>query len=188
MAKYANQALTRKQSTYEPDEPEEIEEIEEIEEVEDEEAEDAAKSGDNPDLPEDSNAEEQANLLVLNAGSKDHTRLPVGKCKAKVMEVKAGWVLGPYGKYVRIEVILDILNPFTKKILPFRYFASQNSQRIFDFAAGILGEEPGPEFNLKSLEKRITYVFIEHQANDKGEIWDQIVETAYCEPKSKRAK
>ena len=182
MAKYANQALTRKQSTYEPDEPEEIEE------VEDEEEEDAEESGDNAELPEDSNAEEQANLLVLNAGSKDHTRFPVGQCKAKVMEVKAGWVLGPYGKYVRVEVILDILNPFTKKILQFRYFASQNSQRIFDFAAGILGEEPGPEFNLKSLEKRVTYVFIEHQENDKGELWDQIVATEYCEPKSKRAK
>ena len=122
-------------------------------------------------------AENEADLLVLDQNDKDRTQLPEGKALATVTNVAASHVASKYdnGTYVRVELTLAVENRETRENFAKKFYAAKGSGRLFDLVSGILGEEPDEGFNLKSLLKKKTIVVVEHRENSKGELWDEIV-------------
>lgn len=152
----------------ETEDEEDIEEIEEEEEIED---------------------DETADLFTV-IKEKRKSELVEGDYIGIITEVLAERRLdGKYGKpWVSIGLKFKIKNRDTGKFAEVTFNANKSldmKSRLYPIVKGILGAEPGDNFNLKELEGKKAKISIEHNTDTEGNVWDNIVAARKYIPKKK---
>jgi hypothetical protein len=96
---------------------------------------------------------------------------------------------GKYGKpWVNIGLKFKIKNPDTGEYVEVTFNANKSldpKSRLYPIVKGILGAEPGDNFNLKELEGKKAKISIEHRTDSEGNVWDNIVAVRKYIPKKK---
>ena len=86
---------------------------------------------------------------------------------------------GKYGKpWVNIGLKFKIKNKETGEIVEVTFNANKSldpKSRLYPIVKGILGAEPGDNFNLMELKGMKARVSIEHRTDIEGNVWDNIV-------------
>ena len=114
---------------------------------------------------------------------KKEKRKPIfqeGDYNARLTEVLADRRLtGKYGKpWVNIGFKFKVKNPETGEYIEITFNANKSldeKSRLYPIVKGILGAEPGDNFNLKQLEGKKAKISIEHSTDSEGNVWDNIV-------------
>lgn len=157
----------------------ENEELEELEE--DEEAEEELEEVDEPE-------DDEEDLLIL----KEDKRKPkleeedyvarVGKPSAKKEPV------GKYGPWIKVTLPFIVKNEKDNEVTV-NYMANKSmhpNSRLYSTIKGILGKPPEDNFDLKELEGKKVKISIQHDEDEKGNIWDNIASIRKYRPEKKK--
>jgi hypothetical protein len=121
--------------------------------------------------------DDDADLYIWDA-PKRGPRLPEGEYPAIVGKISAERMQGAYGEWIKITIPFLI---FSQEILDtiavcFRASKSLKSDgRMYPIVKGILGAEPESRFDFKQLEGKAVKVVLEHNADQYGEVWENVV-------------
>ncbi|AKA70866.1 hypothetical protein [Clostridium scatologenes] len=175
------------------DDAEDSEETEEAEDYSDDESdedlEEEAEEDDEEEEIEDEETDEMDDLYTVKK-EKRKSKLEEGEYIGLLTEVSAERKLtGKYGKpWVNIGLKFKIKNPDTGEHVEVTFNANKSldsKSRLYPIVKGILGAEPGDNFNLKELEGKKAKVSIEHSTDSEGNVWDNIVAVRKYIPKKK---
>jgi hypothetical protein len=81
--------------------------------------------------------------------------------------------------WVRITIYFKICIDQSDNYVLARFISSNNLSskgRMYPIVKGILGSEPGIDFNFKDLIGRRANVTIKHRTDEDGNVWDNVVE------------
>ncbi len=159
----------------------------EVEELADDE--DSFEGSEDDEEIEDEETDDGDDLFTVKKG-KRKSKLEERDYIALLTKVLAERKLaGKYGKpWVNIGLRFKIKNPDTGEYVEVTFNANKSidpKSRLYPIVKGILGAEPGDNFNLKELEGKKAKVSIEHSTDSEGNVWDNIVAVRKYIPKNK---
>ncbi|RQN12302.1 hypothetical protein EHW71_03535 [Clostridium butyricum] len=155
----------------------------------DEEVEEPADDEDSLEGSEDEETDDEDDLFTVKK-EKRKPKLEEEDYIGLLTEVLAERKLaGKYGKpWVNIGLKFKIKNPDTGEYVEVTFNANKSldpKSRLYPIVKGILGAEPGDNFNLKELEGKKAKISIEHRTDSEGNVWDNIVAVRKYIPKKK---
>lgn len=162
---------------------------EEVEEpADDEDSLEGSEDEDNEEI-EDEETDDEDDLFTVKK-EKRKPKLEEEDYFGLLTEVLAERKLaGKYGKpWVNIGLKFKIKNPDTGEYVEVTFNANKSldpKSRLYPIVKGILGAEPGDNFNLKELEGKKAKISIEHRTDSEGNVWDNIVAVRKYIPKKK---
>jgi hypothetical protein len=160
---------------------------EEVEELADDE--DGLEDSEDDEEIEDEETADEDDLFTVKK-EKRKPKLEEGDYIGLLTEVLAERKLaGKFGKpWVNIGLKFKIKNPDTGEYVEVTFNANKSldpKSRLYPIVKGILGTEPGDNFNLKELKGMKVKVSIEHSTDNEGNVWDNIVAVRKYIPKKK---
>lgn len=169
------------------------EEFDENDDIDKESLDDDDDDVDNEENPfeDDSNDDEyeddEEDLFAM-VKPKRISKLPEDEYLSIVGEVKAEKMPnGKFGKpWVRVTIPFDIKHPKTKETITVPFFANKSTgknSRLYPIIKGILGHVPDEEYSLKDLIGKKVRVEIEHNQDDEGNVWENVVLVRPFKPK-----
>lgn len=129
---------------------------------------------------EDDNIDDDDEDLFAMVKPKRKAKLPENVYSAQVGDVNAEKMdRGKFGKpWIRVTIPFNIKHPKTGEIVTVPFFANKSTgknSRLYPIIKGILGRVPDEEYSLKHLIGKKVQVVIEHNEDDDGNIWENIV-------------
>jgi hypothetical protein len=101
-----------------------------------------------------------------------------GEYSSQVGKLNAERVQGDCGIWIKVTIPFLIRNPRTTKLETVNFTASKNldpKKRLHPIVCGILGTDPGFNFDLRRLEGKKVKVRIGHHYDGNGNEWEEIV-------------
>lgn len=132
--------------------------------------------------------EDDIDLYIWDA-PKRGPRLPEGEHSAKVGKVSAERMQGAYGEWIKITIPFLIFSEEIMDNIAVCFRASKNLRpdgRMYPIVKGILGAEPESGFDFKRLEGKVVKVVLEHEADQYGDIWENVVSVKKVPTERKR--
>jgi len=121
--------------------------------------------------------DDETDLYIWNEPTRG-PRLSEGEYKAEVGKISAERMQGAYGEWIKITIPFIIFSEENMDNIVVCFRASKSLRpdgRMYPIVRGILGAEPEWGFDFKQLEGKVVKVVLEHEADQQGNIWENIV-------------
>ncbi len=110
-------------------------------------------------------------------------KLEAGNYPAQVGKLQAKKMKGDNGDWISVTIPFNIRHPKTGETVTVNFIASKSlkpKSRLYPIVCGILGAEPGENFDLRHLQGKKVSVQIDHRTTDSGDIWENVVTVKPC--------
>lgn len=104
-------------------------------------------------------------------------KLAEGNYPALIGKLQAKKMSGDSGNWIAITLPFNIRHPKTGETVTVNFISSKSlkpKSRLYPIVRGILGAEPGEQFDLRCLQGKKVFVQIEHRTVDSGDIWENV--------------
>lgn len=186
-----------------------VDEFDDFEEIEDDETEADDYSGDfefeedaeEESTDEDDSVDEEEDEKIEDEETDEKNSILIVEKKLAYSNIREGYynalltevvgerkLTGKYGPWINIGFKFKMKNPDTGEYIEITFNANKSldpKSRLYPIVKGILGAEPGDNFNLRELEGKKARVSIEQSTDAEGNVWDNIVAARKYVPKKK---